>query len=230
MAQQTRQHRRAPVIGVTGNARTFSPSWFCIRLAIWLAGGKAVRIHVGKSVDPASLDALVISGGDDIHPSLFNEEPAPEVFYDDARDQLEIEYLEKASARALPVLGICRGQQLMNVTMGGTLLTDIREMRKLTYNRRGLLATKTAHIEPESQLRRLLDRSRVRINSLHYQAIDRIAPEFSLAATDLDGFCQAIESPGRKMLGVQWHPEYMFYLGTQRRIFKWLVSQAGQQM
>lgn len=228
MVRDTRQTPRRPLIGVTGNNRSWSPSWFCIQLAVRLAGGEPRRISVTRTTDPEALDGVIVSGGDDIHPSLYGEEPAPSAFYDRERDELEQRYISAALADNKPLLGICRGYQLINVVLGGSLHVDIREMRNLTLNRRGLLATKRVNVEPASRLHRVMATEQFRVNSLHFQAIDDVAEELQAVAWDRDGIIQAVESSSRPLMGVQWHPEYLFYLGRQRRLFRWLVDAACQ--
>ena len=217
---------RRPVIGVTGNNARFSPSWICIRFSLFLVGGKAARITTNSGLPISELDGLIISGGDDIHPSLFGSESETQGDYDIERDEMECRYIKEGLAAGMPILGICRGHQLINVTLGGTLHQNIRTMRRLTWNRRGLLPTKTALLTSGGWLEQMLGKNRLRINSLHYQAVDRLAEQCTLEATDLDGFCQAASSRGNNSLGVQWHPEYLFYLSAQRQLFRWLVTRA----
>ncbi|AWL11259.1 Putative glutamine amidotransferase [Saliniradius amylolyticus] len=227
MAQDTQRNTSKPVIGVTGNARRWSPSWYCIRLSVWLAGGIARRISVRHELPEAHLDGLVISGGDDIHPELYEGEVAPKGEYDEARDALEQRYIRYALEQHLPVLGICRGYQLINVTLGGRLYEDIRPLRRKTSNFGTVLPRKTARLQPGSLLKRWLKASQVRINSLHQQAVKETGQDLTTSAYDLDGFIQATENHSTPpILGVQWHPEYLFYLSRQRRLFHWLVIQA----
>nr|WP_238946770.1 gamma-glutamyl-gamma-aminobutyrate hydrolase family protein [Seongchinamella unica] len=174
-----------------------------------------------------SLDGIVISGGDDIHPTIFGEEPLPETFYDHDRDELEQEYIRDAMERNLPMLGICRGHQLINALLGGSLHLNIRTMRKKTLNRRGLLPTKTVNIVIPSRLHDIVGRERIRVNSLHYQAVRELAPDLDCIASDLDNFCQSATIADKNILGVQWHPEYLFYLATHRKLFRWLVQAAS---
>lgn len=227
MASATRRDSSRPVIGVTGNSKTLSPSWFCIRLSVFLNGGRAVRISTEHEVDPASLDGLVISGGDDIHPSLYDADAVPKARYDEARDELEQTHIRHAMRRGLPMLGICRGYQLINVTCGGNLYSDIRDMRKKTSNFNTVLPRKTINLETHSALLRVIGRPQFKVNSLHHQAIDTVAERFAASGHDLDQIVQGIEATdNRRIMGVQWHPEYLFYLPTQRRLFGWLVDQA----
>lgn len=229
MVQRPGQNTRKPVIGVTGNDRQFSPSWFCIQGVIRLVGGSPKRISVRQELDADQLDAVVVSGGDDIHPTLYGADPDPKVFYDVERDELEQKYINLAIDRGLPLLGICRGYQLINVVLGGTLLTDIRALRLHTLNRRGLLATKNVHLDHSSQMATLLASDHIRVNSLHFQAIDRVADGLKAVAWDRDNIIQAVEAPQQAIMGVQWHPEYLFYLARQRRLFDWLLTATNQR-
>lgn len=177
-------------------------------------------------VEVDALQGLVISGGDDIHPTLFDEQPIPDTFYDRERDALEQDYIIAGMERELPILGICRGFQLINVTLGGALHLDIRNMRSKTRNRRSLVATKTVSISAGSRLCHIVGRRRLRVNSLHFQAVSKLSEDLVCEAQDLDAFCQAASLPGKNVLGVQWHPEYLFYLPTQLRLFRWLIQEA----
>jgi len=174
----------------------------------------------------AQIDALIVSGGDDIHPSLYGEEEVPKAHYDPARDALEQAHIAWALKHNLPMLGICRGTQLINVSLGGSLHQDIRAQRKLTSNRGTVLPRKTAVLRANSGLAEVLKASRLRINSLHHQAVDQLGTGVRIVARDLDGFVQGIEPSGtRNWLGVQWHPEYLLYRPQHLRLFKWLVQQ-----
>ena len=216
-----------PRIGVTGAARRWSPSWWCTRLAVFLAGGRALRISVRAPEPDEALDALVIGGGDDIGVEHYGGDIRKQVKVDADRDRLEIDWIRRAMARGSPLLGICRGAQLINVVLGGSLHQDIRTLRKLTYNRPGLLPTKQVILEPSSAFARICGKPRLRVNSLHHQAIRDPAHGLSIVGRDLDGIVQAVESDrDRSIMGVQWHPEYLFYLPAQLAIFRWLVGTA----
>jgi putative glutamine amidotransferase len=213
-----------PRIGVTGNARRWSPSWWCTRIALTLAGATAVRISVRHQPDERPLAALVIGGGDDISPEHYNGDLNAKVRTDPSRDQLEIDWIRYALEHRLPLLGICRGAQLINVVLEGDLHQDIRPLRRHTYNRPGLMPTKQVFLEPDSELARLCGTSKLRVNSLHHQAIDRPGEGLRIVGRDLDRITQAVEChSGRTLLGVQWHPEYLFYLPAQFALFRWLL-------
>lgn len=184
-----------------------------------------MRISVQRQYPVEKLDALIIGGGDDLHPSLYDEAPAHSD-YDQERDAMEVEYLRLAVQREIPVLGICRGMQLLNIATGGTLFADINPLRQRTSNRQILLPRKTVHLQPTSQIQQLLGRDTIRVNSLHHQAVNALGEGLSVSGKDLDQFTQAIESSTAPQMGVQWHPEYLFYIPRQLRLFRWLVKAA----
>ncbi len=186
-----------------------------------------MRISVLAPEPAEAVDALVIGGGDDIGVEHYGGDIRKQVKVDADRDRLEIDWIRRALNGEAPLLGICRGAQLINVVLGGSLHQDIRNLRKLTYNRPGLLPTKQVILEPGSLFVGICGKSRLRVNSLHHQAIRDPARGLKLVGRDLDGIVQAVESDGgRSILGVQWHPEYLFYLPAQLAIFRWLVRAA----
>ncbi len=214
-----------PRVGVTGNGRRWSPSWWCTRIALLLAGAQPERLSVRHAWSGEPLDALVIGGGDDISPEHYGADINERVRLDPERDQLEIDWIKKALARGIPLLGICRGAQLINVVFGGSLHEDIRHLRKHTYNRPGLLPTKQVRLDPSSHLAALCRKNHLRVNSLHHQAIKVPGEGLQVVGQDLDDLVQAIESSeGKPIIGVQWHPEYLFYLPAQYAIFRWLIQ------
>lgn len=170
----------------------------------------------------------MIGGGDDISPDHYGGDVAARVKDDPARDQLEIAWIRRAIEMQLPLLGICRGAQLINVVLGGTLHQDIRGLRKHTRNRPGLLPTKRVHLEQGSQVSRICGKTRLRVNSLHHQAIREPGLGVRIVGRDRDQIVQAVETgDGRAILGVQWHPEYLLYMPSQFAIFRWLLHKAA---
>ncbi len=216
-----------PRVGVTGAARRWAPAWWCTRLALWMAGARAVRISTRHGTDEVDFDALVIGGGNDIGPEHYQGDIREPVKTDKARDALEIRWIRYALDNNKPLLGICRGAQLINVVLGGNLHQDIRSMRHKTHNRPGLLPTKTVTLLPHSRISGICGRQRLRVNSLHHQAIHESAQGLKVVGRDLDSLVQAIESDNeRRIIGVQWHPEYLLYLPSQRALFRYLLSGA----
>ncbi|EXJ13980.1 gamma-glutamyl-gamma-aminobutyrate hydrolase family protein [Imhoffiella purpurea] len=217
-----------PRIGITGNARRWAPAWWCARLAVRLAGGTAERISVRHPPSGRPLSGLIIGGGNDISPEHYDGDLLAKVKTDPERDDLEMDWIRRALKDGTPLLGICRGAQLINVVLGGTLHQDIRTMRKHTRNRPGLLPTKQVQLIPDARLAALCGTSRLRVNSLHHQAVRDPGKGIRIVGRDLDQLVQAFESDeGRPVMGVQWHPEYLFYLPSQRAIFRWLIERVG---
>lgn len=218
-----------PDIAVTGSDARFPLAWWATRLSIFLAGGNAVRLTPTnfRKHEKERFRGVIIGGGSDIDAELYGGENTGESRIERERDEFEMEMIRHALETDLPILGICRGAQLINVVLGGSLFSNIRRLRRRTSNRPTPLPRKTAVAQSNGTLVQVLDVERWRINSLHYQAIDRLGKGLRVAARDLDSFVQGIESTDHRWLvGVQWHPEYLFYLRRQRRIFRDLVRQA----
>jgi putative glutamine amidotransferase len=216
-----------PRIGVTGDHHRWAPSWWCLRLALFLIGARARRISVRDPAAGECFDAVIISGGNDIGPELYGGAEMPKAVIDRERDELEIGWINRALEERWPLLGICRGAQLLNAVLGGSLAQDIRQRRRHTSNRASIVATKNVALLRTSYMSAVCKRTRLRVNSLHHQAIDRPGLGLRIVGRDRDGICQAIEGrEDHRILGVQWHPEYLFYLPVQLRIFRWLIDKA----
>jgi putative glutamine amidotransferase len=186
------------------------------------------RISVHHRPSGRPLQGLIIGGGDDISPEHYGGDIDAKVKLDPERDQLEIEWIHRALERDTPLLGICRGAQLINVVLGGSLHQDIRSMRKRTYNRPSLLPTKQVRLAADSRLARVVGKACLQVNSLHHQAVKRPGAHLRIVGWDLDDITQAVEDKaGRAIVGVQWHPEYLFYLPSQFAIFRWLAKRTG---
>jgi len=216
-----------PLIGVTGPDHGLPLAWWFSRCSIRWAGGDAVRLDATNPHPPRALDGVVIGGGTDIDPALYSGMDDGKAPRDTRRDGFEKSVIERALDRRIPLLGICRGAQLLNVVLGGSLHQDVRPMRRITSNRRTPLPRKTALIEPGSRLHKILGCTRCRINSLHHQSVDRLGRRLRPAAHDLDGLVQGFECAGDGfVIGVQWHPEYLIYTKRHRAIFASLVAAA----
>ena len=169
----------------------------------------------------ASLDGVLIPGGFDVAPARYGEKPDPELeAVDEGLDALEYMVLDYAAGAGLPVLGICRGLQILNVYHGGSLYQDIPAYYKsekpvVHRNQVNLLVYRHAadcfhgiSIEKGSLLHRLLGTEELTVNSLHHQGVKALAPGFRVTARSADGFVDAIELPGgRFVAGTQFHPE-----------------------
>ena len=164
-------------------------NWF----AVWRHGGKPLRLSPSRPL-PAYLDGLIIGGGDDIQATLYGGELQLDVRLDPARDALELALLERFIPLNTPVLGICRGAQLINVHLGGTLDPDIYTTHEGLKRRRTVLPRKTVDIVGASQLYQLLGVTWCRVNSLHHQAVNQAGQGIEIVARDRDGLVQGIES------------------------------------
>ncbi|TVQ35305.1 MAG: gamma-glutamyl-gamma-aminobutyrate hydrolase family protein [Wenzhouxiangella sp.] len=146
-----------------------------------------------------------------------------------ARDALEKELIAQAAARNMPMLGICRGMQLLNVVGGGSLHQSLANFYEETPAIRSVLPRKRIEIEPDSLLARTLLSTGARVNALHSQAIDKLGDSFTVCAREPSGVVQAIERTDHPfVLGVQWHPEYLPQRIEQRALFRHLVQAAAE--
>jgi putative glutamine amidotransferase len=238
---------RRPRIGITtkqGGPAT--PAGRAYAAAVEAAGAEVVWLEPEAlgGTDPEEIlrevDGLVFSGGVDVDPRHFGEDVVPQagVEIDARRDEAELPLLRAALERDVPVLGICRGVQMMNVAAGGTLHQDLglAGLDRARHEQReaGRGPEETAHpvqVERASRLGRILGADRLEVNSFHHQAIKRSAPGFVVAARAPDGVIEALERPDRAfVVGVQWHPERMVGRhAEQRRLFQALVEAAKRR-
>lgn len=172
--------------------------------------------------DAASLlaraDGVLLSGGGDLDPARYGGRPHPKVYdVHPQRDALELTLARLAVERSMPLLGICRGIQVLNVALGGTLYEDLATQkphalphRRDPRNERTLLAHEVT-VEPESRLAAILGVTRLPVNSLHHQGIRDLAPGLRATAHAPDGLVEGVEVPGHPFaLAVQWHPEWLY--------------------
>lgn len=187
------------------------------------------------------LDGILLSGGGDMHPRYYNEEPIPENGTpDELRDRYDVALIKSAVEYQLPVLGICRGMQVINTVFGGSLYQDIsvqyadKQPMCHSQNEERSVTTQTASVVADSLLYSIVNCNTLPINSIHHQAVKRIADGFRAVAFADDGICEAIESLYYPILGVQWHPEHLseadavgeHFDNPHRKIFGWLVDEA----
>ena len=160
----------------------------------------------------ASVDVLLLCGGEDVDPIRYKTKPSPRLGEVNLRrDAWEWLLLDEAVKRRLPVIGICRGCQLINVYFGGTLWQDLPSERPGEVVHRG----KHLHgvrLEADSRLARSLDATEMQVNTFHHQAVRDLAPGFRAVAFAPDGVVEAIESETLPVVGVQFHPEKLFIL------------------
>lgn len=178
------------------------------------------------------IDGLIMSGGQDVNPMLFNEEPCKELGdILPKRDTFDMALIREVANLKKPILGICRGEQILNVTFGGTLYQDIKfsEGSYIKHNQKKLpnFATHSVEIVEGSKLYDILGREAI-TNSFHHLAVKSVAPGFKVVAYAKDGVVEAIEKDGEKfILGVQWHPEMLSKdYKNMAKIFETLIEKA----
>ena len=192
----------------------------CVAVAVLFAGGRTVQLSPADPASTRPYHGVVITGGHDVDPVLYAQESKVLPHYDPDRDAFESAVIDDALERDLPLLGICRGAQLLNVRLGGDLHQDLRSHRRHTSHRRTILPMKTLLVEPGTRLSSLVGTDSARINSLHNQGIDRLGRGLRVSGRDLDGIVQAVENPAHEFLfGVQWHPEVLLGSRLQRGLF-----------
>ena len=160
----------------------------------------------------ASVDVLLLCGGEDVDPSRYKTKPSPRLGEVNLRrDAWEWLLLDEAVKRRLPVIGICRGCQLINVYFGGTLWQDLPSERPGKVKHRGT-HLHGVRLEASSRLARSLGATEMQVNTSHHQAVRDLAPGFRAVAFAPDGVVEAIESDALPVVGVQFHPEKLFVL------------------
>ncbi len=134
---------------------------------------------------------------------------------------MELFLLERALTQNIPVMGICRGMQLINLFMGGSLHLHIQEMDLEFKHPHSLLPLNTIKIEPRSHLHKILKAKKLQVNALHHQTLKTLGKGLKVTAKDTNGLIQAIETDNENfILGLQWHPEFMPYHWSTYRIFE----------
>jgi putative glutamine amidotransferase len=202
--------------------------------AVTAAGGTPVLL---PSVDPrharaavARLDGVIITGGGDIDPARYGAENTDSTDIDPVRDAWELALLEAARELSVPLLGVCRGVQVLNVGLGGSLLQhvwDSEAHRHLWSQDRTRLATGHHDVTLAGVLADIYGTESRTVNSLHHQSLDRLGQGLTVVATAPDGRVEAVTSSGRwPVLGVQWHPER---LPDDGPLFDWIVARAADR-
>jgi putative glutamine amidotransferase len=148
---------------------------------------------------------------------------------DEQRDAFELDLLEHCYTRKKPVLGICRGEQLINIFKGGNLHQDVSNFYRELPRMNSIRPCKQITVEPDSRLARIMGGTGFRVNALNHQAIDRVGAGLRAVAHEAGGIVQAVEdTDGEFLIGVQWHPEYLPHIRAQQHLFGELVREAGK--
>jgi putative glutamine amidotransferase len=172
------------------------------------------------------LDGVVLGGGLDVDPARYGRETRSDanVEIDPERDSTDFAAFEKARQEEAPVLGICRGMQLVNVALGGTLHQDIPSERpsEIVHEVPGQHPERRDHkvaVKPGTRLSEIARAAEIDVNSRHHQAVERLAPGIEVSAVAPDGLIEAFESARPWLLAVQWHPENLLADPASRRLF-----------
>lgn len=230
-----------PLIGITTYGRDESdhlslPAAYVD--AVRRAGGLPLLIPPGE---PAlnqlldRLDGLILTGGGDVDPVLYHGQPHETIYMlDPERDHSEIDLVRLVAQSDLPTLGICRGAQVINVALGGSLIEHVPDETDGTVTHRAAPSGPLTHcvrIVPDSRLAGVLAANEVEIASWHHQAIRQPAPGLTVVARAPDGLIEAVELPDHPwFVAVQWHPEITAKADpTQQRIFDAFVAAARQR-
>jgi putative glutamine amidotransferase len=186
------------------------------RLGELVTGAGGLPVASDAWSDPEVLadrvDAIVLNGGGDVAPERYGAERLPRTDpADERRDTFELGLVRAALDRGLPMLGICRGMQLLNVALGGTLVQDLAPVTSLEHEVADPWdrPVHDIEVEPGSLLARAVGASRARVNSAHHQAVDRLGDGLRVTARAPDGVIEAFEDERGLLFGVQWHPEFM---------------------
>ncbi|MDR1403007.1 MAG: gamma-glutamyl-gamma-aminobutyrate hydrolase family protein [Tannerellaceae bacterium] len=236
-----KEKRQPPCIGISANRKD---GLSCIAEAyvqsVVKAGGAPVLIPVITDIEALTaiidgLDGLIMSGGGDINPLYLGEEPVPQLQdADSIRDESDFIILRLAFNRQLPVMGICRGHQLINAAFGGGLYQDIygqNSSNRLLKHSQALARELPSHsvaLTENTKLHAIVKKKALLVNSFHHQAIREIAREFIPTAFSPDGINEGMEHPEYAIFSVQWHPEAMAAHGDECMldVFKYHIEKA----
>lgn len=238
----------APLIGLTTYGRNSADQFHLYANyvdAVRLAGGVPVLLPPGESQPEAlltKLDGLVFTGGGDISPACFDGDDHPTIYsLDSERDRFELALADRALTSSIPILGICRGLQVLNLaSRGDKLVSHVPDIFTQIQHRieppnRESRAQPTGHpvrVSPNSRLAQIVAADEIPVVSWHHQAIKTVPPRWQLAAQAADGLIEAIEHTQHPwLLALQWHPEMSINDGYQLKIFKAfiLAAQASAQ-
>jgi putative glutamine amidotransferase len=208
-------------------------------LAVERAGGLPVVLPplLGDRIGPLldRLDGLCLSGGPDLDPTAYGERPHAQLGeIEPDLDAWELALAQEADARGLPMLGICRGAQAMNVARGGTLHQHVADVVGETLNHRqhelGRVPTHLVVVEDDTRLASIAGPGELAVNSFHHQAVDRLGRDLHAVAHATDGLVEAIEADGPSLfMGVQWHAEGLIDDARHCALFAALVDAAAER-
>ena len=205
-----------PLVGITGDIEDRNgKTYFYIDLRygklVEESGGIPILIHPTQSAREvvSKINGLILSGGEDIHPKYYREEPRYQMTPSpDLRTEFEFSLLREAMMAKIPILGICHGMQLINVALGGTLYQDLPGQTEGIIDHRLDGKKHPVSIEEDSILFKIIGKNEIEVTSTHHQAVKDLGTGLTVSANAHDGIIEAFEMPGYPFLiGVQWHPE-----------------------
>jgi len=226
--------RRIATAQIAGVPPTILDTWMSAQLVnyawgIVRAGG--LPVHISREADPVALarrlDGVVFAGGLDVDPRLYGGVPGPDsTVIDPEGDRFDIQLLLEALQADVPVLGVCRGMQLINVALGGTLIDHLplgvgNSHSFILYPPQERVHRVT--LRPQSRVRDVYGEDEVMVNSLHHQAVDRPGQSVVITGWAEDGVAEALQVGDQRVLAVQWHPEFFREADPS---FAWLVAEA----
>lgn len=242
LSAQTEAQIKKPIIGIScsHSQNDFSSVRRTYTESVINAGGIPLLLPVTEDENTLEsfmsvIEALILTGGEDVHPSYYNEEPIEQLGkVNDVRDFYDLTLIRLAAERNIPILGICRGEQLINVAFGGTLYQDIPAQHSDTtvkHNQEEPSSIVTHYISllPGSTIANLIGDTELVTNTHHHQAVKQVAPGFRVTAWACDSIPEAIETvDGRPIWGVQFHPEGQAVKGddTMSKFFSFITGQA----
>jgi putative glutamine amidotransferase len=214
-----------PKIGITTSPRRGAEYYVPYRRAVEAAGAEPVELPPGTPSLP-DLDGLLLPGGWDVDPAFYGEQKDQKVGpIDRELDETELNLFQQARKQEIPVLGICRGQQVINVALGGSLVQHLEDHDVRAYGRSHL--AHTIEVDPASELGQAAGEHKIRVNSFHHQAIRRLAPGLHQSAKGEDGTVEGVESDDGLIVAVQCHPEELTTdLPWARTLFERFVARA----
>lgn len=233
-----------PIVGVVPSIDEEKGIYFIHEdniLAIEKAGGVPILIPYQKEMDAllATIDGLYLTGGYDIDPTLFGEEPHPELgIINRVRDEFESKLIDSAMYKDLPILAVCRGSQVLNIALGGDMYQDMYSQinTPLLQHQQNAIKSHASHyvyIKEGSLLHRLAGENKIKVNSRHHQANRKLGDNLIASGLASDGVIEAIESENNRfLLGLQWHPENMAKAGDDisLRIYEGFIEACRKKL
>ncbi|OTN75667.1 hypothetical protein A5886_000742 [Enterococcus sp. 8G7_MSG3316] len=199
--------------------------------AVQQAGGLPLILPIGDSATAkeyiAQIDKLVLAGGQDVSPKFYGQEKTINLSSYLQRDEFELALIDEALLQKKPIFAVCRGMQLINVALGGTLLQDISNHSDIVHMQAPIPKEVPTHVIEtldESRLSAIYGR-KTHVNSFHHQAVDKLAQGLCKTAWSPDGIIEGLEAAERRIMGVQWHPDFAYdALSQEMAAFRYVVN------